>query len=205
MPLDSGMAPHRFELIGGNPALDFLNTVHDWTEEPPRDYLNPFADAVRWGEAAELLTRAEARRLGARDDRAELARLVKLRALLQRVASAQMAGRAPSAADLEELAEQAAEAAAATRLRGGKGGLRRTISIEDAGSAVLRLRITEAALALLTTESAEHVKSCPACGWFFVDVTRNQSRRWCSMATCGSSAKSRRYYQRTRARRSRTR
>jgi hypothetical protein len=31
------MAPHRVELIGGHPALDFLNTIHDYTREPRRD------------------------------------------------------------------------------------------------------------------------------------------------------------------------
>lgn len=199
------MAPHRFELVGGDPALDFLNTVHDWTREPRVDYLTALGDAVRWGEAAGVLTRAEARRLASHDDRAELARLVALRDVLQRVASGLIAGGTPLGADLDALAAESAEAASATRLEGSGGGLRRAIRWEDAGTALLRLRIADAALALLTTESVRRVKSCPACGWFFVDATRNRSRRWCSMSTCGASAKSRRYYQRTRARRSRKR
>lgn len=36
------------------------------------------------------------------------------------------------------------------------------------------------------------------CRWLFLDDTRNQRRRWCDMATCGSRAKMRSY----RARRS---
>ncbi|MGH7701051.1 MAG: CGNR zinc finger domain-containing protein [Gemmatimonadales bacterium] len=43
------------------------------------------------------------------------------------------------------------------------------------------------------------MKSCPSCGWFFLDASKNRSRRWCSMATCGSSAKARRYYRRRKA------
>ena len=31
------------------------------------------------------------------------------------------------------------------------------------------------------------------CRWLFLDDTRNQRRRWCDMATCGSRAKMRRY------------
>ncbi|MBC7897912.1 MAG: CGNR zinc finger domain-containing protein, partial [Cytophagaceae bacterium] len=30
--------------------------------------------------------------------------------------------------------------------------------------------------------------------WFFLDVSKNGSRRWCSMATCGATAKAHRYY-----------
>lgn len=199
------MTPHRFELVGGDPALDFLNTVHDWTEELRVDYLTTFGDAVRLGEAAGVLSRGEARRLAGREDRAELERLVELRAVLQRVTSALVDGRAPRTEDLEALAEESAESASVMRLEGAGVGLRRAVRSEDAGTATLRHRIVDAAMALLTAESADRVKSCPACGWFFVDATKNRSRRWCSMSTCGAIAKSRRYYQRTKARRSRRR
>lgn len=199
------MAPYRFDRVGGHPALDFLNTVHDWTTHPLRDHLTSFDDAVSFGEAAGVLTRAEARRLAGREDRAELARLAALRAVLQRVAAALVAGRAPGVPDLEALAATAAEVAGATRFRRASGGLRRTITIDDAGTAVLRLRLADAALTLLTTGDPERLKSCPACGWFFLDTSKNRSRRWCSMSTCGASAKAKRYYRRTKARRARRR
>jgi len=198
------MDTHRYELVGGDPALDLLNTIHDYTEEPRRDSLVSFEEALRWGMAAGVLTPAESRRAAALDDGAELSRLVDLREVLQRISSAMIARRAPSPTDLGVLSRIAAEAAGATRLRRtGGGALQRTIGASDAGAAVLRLRIADAAIALLTGERAARVKSCPACGWFFVDATRNRSRRWCSMSTCGASAKSRRYYRKSRARRSR--
>jgi predicted RNA-binding Zn ribbon-like protein len=53
-----------------------------------------------------------------------------------------------------------------------------------------------AAAELLASPSSAKIRCCPGCGWFFVDVSRNQRRRWCSMAFCGSKAKSRRQYQR---------
>ncbi|PTL56460.1 CGNR zinc finger domain-containing protein [Paraconexibacter algicola] len=39
------------------------------------------------------------------------------------------------------------------------------------------------------------LKICPAddCGWAFYDVSRNRSRRWCSMEVCGNRAKVRAY------------
>jgi hypothetical protein len=38
----------------------------------------------------------------------------------------------------------------------------------------------------------------PACRWLFVDESRNHSRQWCSMGSCGSRAKMARYRSRKR-------
>ncbi|MBO0938429.1 CGNR zinc finger domain-containing protein [Fibrella sp. HMF5335] len=49
---------------------------------------------------------------------------------------------------------------------------------------------------LLTTRDQQLVKQCGACGWFFLDETKNHRRKWCDMQTCGTNQKARRYYQR---------
>ncbi len=45
------------------------------------------------------------------------------------------------------------------------------------------------------------VKACRGtdCGWVFVDASRNGSRRWCEMASCGNRAKTARFRARRRA------
>ncbi len=189
---------HRFELVGGDLALDFLNTIHDWTVPEPRDYLPDFSEALRFGTAAGGLTPREARRLAARPAGSELRRLRELRARLERTFRAALVARAPLAADLEALAHDAADAARRARLRRSKQHLSRTISLDAAGPATLRWRVVEAALALITSERFASVKTCPSCSWFFLDTSKNKSRRWCSMATCGSNAKARRYYWRSK-------
>ena len=200
------MAPHRFELIGGDPTLDFLNTIHDYTREPRRDYIPSFDEALRWGVAAGVLSTAESRRVAALDDGTELGRLTDLRSTLERISGALVSGRAPTPTDLDSLSAAFAEATSAARLhRARTGMLERTISTEDAGAAVLRLRVVDSAVALMTSARVGRLKRCAGCGWFFVDETKNGSRRWCSMATCGASAKSRRYYRKTRARQPRGR
>ncbi len=47
-------------------------------------------------------------------------------------------------------------------------------------------------------ENRERLKRCenPRCGWLFVDRSRNRSRRWCEMATCGNRAKAKRHARR---------
>jgi predicted RNA-binding Zn ribbon-like protein len=58
--------------------------------------------------------------------------------------------------------------------------------------------IVEALVAAQTLGSWSRVKVCPACGTAFADESRNRSRRWCNMGTCGSQAKMRAYRARRR-------
>jgi predicted RNA-binding Zn ribbon-like protein len=59
--------------------------------------------------------------------------------------------------------------------------------------------IAWSAAGLLTGPHAQKIKQCQderGCGWLFVDESRAQNRRWCSMGDCGNLAKSRRHYRR---------
>ena len=192
------MAPHQFKLVAGDPSLEFLNTISDWTAAEPRDYLPDFDEALRFGTAAGILTAAEARRLAALPAGTELRRLKDLRARLERISRAAIARSQPKADDLEALAREAADAAREAELRMAGGHLARAIPVDGAGVAALRWRIVEAAVGLLTSPELERVKACPSCAWFFLDTSKNHSRRWCSMAMCGSTVKAHRYYWRTR-------
>lgn len=58
--------------------------------------------------------------------------------------------------------------------------------------------VSASAVQLLSTGPLDRIGQCPGCGWLFLDTTRNGSRRWCSMATCGSRVKSARYFDRSR-------
>ena len=51
-----------------------------------------------------------------------------------------------------------------------------------------------AVLAMLSIEGfftlpRERLRSCPRCGWLFLDTSRGGKRRWCSMRTCGNREK----------------
>ncbi|HYN87467.1 MAG TPA: CGNR zinc finger domain-containing protein, partial [Ardenticatenaceae bacterium] len=52
---------------------------------------------------------------------------------------------------------------------------------------------------LLLSPELARLKQCPGCGWLFLDLTKNQGRRWCSMNMCGVRDKMRRYHRRSRA------
>jgi len=54
---------------------------------------------------------------------------------------------------------------------------------------------------LFTGPRAQKIRQCQddrGCGWLFVDESRAQNRRWCSMGDCGNRAKAHRHYLRRR-------
>jgi predicted RNA-binding Zn ribbon-like protein len=55
--------------------------------------------------------------------------------------------------------------------------------------------VARAATELLTSRQLSRVRECAddRCGWLFLDMSKNSSRRWCAMADCGNRAKARRY------------
>jgi predicted RNA-binding Zn ribbon-like protein len=195
------MTAHRFELAGGHPVLDFVNTVSRWTGslDQRQEYLPTLGEAARFGRAAGLLAPAEAGRLASvRRPRAELVRLCALRERLERILRQMTGGTLAPAEDWDWLSRESGAAASASRLRAGHGRVSRSVDEGVAGAAVLRYRLADRAVQLLTSDAMTRLKSCPGCGWFFLDVSKNHSRRWCSMAACGSHAKSRAYYLRRR-------
>jgi predicted RNA-binding Zn ribbon-like protein len=52
----------------------------------------------------------------------------------------------------------------------------------------------------LLAQAPDRIRRCqnPACVLWFFDTTRNGTRRWCSMTTCGNRAKARRHYDRVK-------
>jgi predicted RNA-binding Zn ribbon-like protein len=65
----------------------------------------------------------------------------------------------------------------------------------------LRLSISPPANLLeLLNQAPDRIRRCqhPACVLWFYDTTRNSTRRWCSMTTCGNRAKAQRHYDRAK-------
>jgi predicted RNA-binding Zn ribbon-like protein len=78
----------------------------------------------------------------------------------------------------------------------------RSRSPEGHGTDLL-MPIAFSAVELMTGVRAARVRQCQddrGCGWLFVDESRAQNRRWCSMGDCGNRAKAHRHYERVRVR-----
>jgi predicted RNA-binding Zn ribbon-like protein len=191
-------------LVGGAPCLDFANTV-DWRgRDHPEDSLSDYVDLIGWSRAAGVLDEAEAEALlrqGAASPRhAESVYLrgVELREAIYRVFSAACMGAAPEEADLDTLNHVLSDALSHTRLVS-IGGAYAT-GYDSKPPEYVLWRLAASASELLTSEDLDRVKRCASdeCGWLFLDMSRNRSRRWCRMEGCGNRMKARRHYRRAR-------
>jgi predicted RNA-binding Zn ribbon-like protein len=201
-----------FQYIGGDPALDLVNTV-DWTSRGPElDRLTDFDRLVEWAEGARVLTgksatsfRARAR---ARPREAEAAHRSALRArgvlqrLFQSIATGEPAE--PALHDFNQLLGKALGRMRVTAA-GGRPKSAPTLQLgwQDRETSLdsILWPVVWSAAGLLVSEEAPRIRTCggPDCGWIYVDRSRNKLRRWCQMETCGTREKSRRRYQRGRA------
>ena len=200
----------RFSFLGGDPSVDFVNTVDSWLGDAPVDKLKSYSDLLDWSEQADLATpglisslRKEASRRQ-RDSERVLRKARALRRHLYGILTATAAGDAPKAADLNAVTSLARKAAAHSRLERYDDGF--AWVLDQAKGSELDWPIWElarSAVALLTSASTKHVRQCAdnTCGWLFIDRSRNHSRRWCDMSSCGNRAKARRNYARQKARR----
>jgi predicted RNA-binding Zn ribbon-like protein len=70
------------------------------------------------------------------------------------------------------------------------------ISAQQSDLTLPKARIVLSLEALLRSDDLTRMRNCDRCSWLFIDRGRGRARRWCSMAACGSRAKSARYYRR---------
>ena len=192
-----------FELSGGALCLDFVNTLGD-RGRPETEKLAGYPDLLAFAGQAGLLTAGEAARLSRRaerDPRAAAAALGlgrDLREALYRIFSALAAGGPPGDADLERL--NGALPAALSHLRLERRGTELVWgwTLAEGSLETPLWPILRSAAELLTAEERLRVRECAgtACTWLFLDLSRNRSRRWCSMETCGNRAKAHRHYRR---------
>jgi predicted RNA-binding Zn ribbon-like protein len=203
------IAVSELPIVGGNLALDFANTQSGPPGgEPDVESLAGYEDLVAWAlrigvvgppDADDLVRRA---RRHPRDATAAFERATALRDRIFTIFESIANNTPPQAEALERLRDDEAEAVAHADLATGPGGFAWTWSRRGDLDG-LRWPIVHAAATLLTTGPLGRVKACGGCRDLFLDETKNGSRRWCSMAECGTRAKMRRFVARRSAARSR--
>ncbi|MGJ3262327.1 MAG: CGNR zinc finger domain-containing protein [Salinarimonas sp.] len=199
----------RFD--SGALVLDFVNSTTGRSRGPSRweDSLTDAFATLTWLRRREGVDEGLFRalmRIAASDEAASdefMDDVRRLRATLERIFRAAIAGERPEEADLAALADYAPGAQAGTsRLVWGPQGLTRMQAEPaelDLGHALRP--VVASAEALLTAEHLGRVKVCgsSSCQWLFLDTSKNNSRRWCRMDVCGNREKGRRRLQRERA------
>lgn len=204
----SQRSAYAFELSGGALCLDFANTWGD-RERSEQEHLHGYADLLAFAVQAGVLHAdrcAVLERLAGRDEegaKATFSSALELRDAIYRLFSAIADCAPPPEEDLERLNRALPDALAGLRIEpvaGEEGGFiwSRAGGVESLEAPLWP--IVRSAAELLTSDRLRRVRECDgaSCTWLFLDQSRNRSRRWCSMETCGNRAKVRRHYRRSR-------
>jgi predicted RNA-binding Zn ribbon-like protein len=194
-----------FELSGGALCLDFANTWGD-RGRPETDQLADYRALLAFARqtgGADAATAARLARHAAAQPTAAAVALAGARGLretLARLFAAKARGRATAAADVARFNAALAEALPHLRLAARGGGFAWTWDARTDDLLAPLWPVLRSAAELLASDDLARVRQCDgaACTWLFLDNSRNRSRRWCSMASCGNRAKARRHYRRSR-------
>lgn len=205
--LDPGDYSGAYEADAGHLVLDFTNTIGNRLSRQPHDWLSSYDNLVSWGELVGILPDADSRILQREAGRspelaaASLERAIQLRETCYRILSAVAGGRSPETTDIETLNAFLPEALAHMGIVQENGIFTWKWANNEVDMDRIIWPVARAAADLLTSGELARVGEClgDGCGWLFLDMSRNRSRRWCSMEECGNRAKSRRHYARSRS------
>jgi predicted RNA-binding Zn ribbon-like protein len=193
-------------LIAGCACLNFANTSSGRGSPTHQEHLRSYELLLVWSEHAGLLPTSLHQALSALalEQPAAAARVLRraivLREAIHGTATALAHRRPPPLDALPIVNQELTRAMSLARLHPAAEGF-----AWDWAEAELTLDrplwpLARSAAELLTRTDLERVKECGGvhCGWVFLDLTKNNRRRWCEMEVCGSRAKVRRYRQRQR-------
>lgn len=202
--------PH-YEMAAGALCLNFVNTVWERVgfdtsaPSPPHELLFGFDDVLKWAECAEILPKPILDGLGraARADQGAAQRaykrLLDLRETLFGVLFSLCFKRKALAQALEEL-NRFLEDLPFGKLELTAEGIVLKEGIHKESLCQIEIAICRDATELLTSANLDRLRFCAAedCGWVFLDTSKNNKRRWCSMSDCGNREKVSRFFRRKR-------
>lgn len=188
------------KLVGGHPALDFVNTVDCRIDRWGPDLLDSFDSLLVWALRVRLIDDAEANevRASTHDTSVREPALGRAKALREAIFSLFIAesgeeGRTEEALDL--LDQWVRRAAAGRRLVAMSSGEIDWVFMDAPDADLVTRRVALAAAELLLKRDRRKVRQCrgPHCGWLFLDTTRGGHRLWCASAGCGTRVRVKRY------------
>src|ERR1700730_3508732 len=189
-----------FELCGGHPALDFVNSLDKrFLEGGPVELLADYADLLRFAEQTRLLDTRQVRRLANSVNPGAAARTLRsARELREAVAaySPTLERHFHSASGHRELRwEQAVENA------NGRPGMGWDWGRFETNAELPVWTLSQTASPLMMSDAMDRIRACgvDTCRWLFLDTSKNHTRRWCNMRVCGNRMKARRFQARREA------
>jgi predicted RNA-binding Zn ribbon-like protein len=198
--MQSAQQGRVFELAGGHPALDLVNTL-DWRfrESGAEELLGAYGDLVDFAAQSQILSAKQVRQLKRNADSFEAHRTLEqardLREALADLIYSGLDDRDASSASMRTLEKFFQAARAQTRLVRDGSRLKWDWAGAENRPEFPLWALARAASRLLLSENMEKVRACasPECRWLFLDTSKNGTRRWCDMKICGNRMKARRF------------
>jgi len=190
-------------MVGGIPALQFINTVRHRRGIDRKDYLKIYEDFLSWCHDAGLITLDDYHVLDLEaysyvaDTKQLYNRMINFRDSLYEIVDNLYNGRPPHEMCVAYLDKLISEAHARQRFKITEDGVEKEWidAVEEPARPLwmLALHVDK----LLQAGVLKKVKRC-SCGNFYLDDTKNGSRKWCSQRICGNAARKRLYRGRKR-------
>jgi predicted RNA-binding Zn ribbon-like protein len=207
--------PTLFDLAGGHPALDLVNSLDNrFRADGPDEMLASYTDLLRFMAESGLLqsqqVHALAKLSGSEGATEALGAVRELREATAGVCYALVEEKTPPPSDIQtlercflaadqhrELCWQAplhnpeARASIAWQWR----GARKTHGPAESSPSLPAWMLSRAVADLLLSDGVTRIKTCDVdtCRWLFLDTSKNHTRRWCNMKVCGNRMKARRF------------
>jgi predicted RNA-binding Zn ribbon-like protein len=193
----------EFQLVAGNLALDFANTL-DNRYDPDRllELLPTYERFLAFARESGIITRQQVRKLLVETNECDatrtLGQIIELRETLNFLFRSVATGHPPNPACLQTLNRFFVAARVPEAIVWRKREFARACHDPSARPDGPLSPILDAAANLLTSPDRHHVRECSeeACRWLFLDRSKNHSRRWCDMRVCGNRSKAQRFYAR---------
>ena len=196
-----------WDFDAGRLPLDFANIAEWHASDQPHEMLQDYSDLVAWSKDARLLSKSETADLlsnavqAPQEAAKALKKAVALRDVIYRILSDAAKRKTIKSSDLRKFNLALAEGLENTKIAATTNGFEWAWDKSDRAFDQMLWPILRETAELLTTQDITRVGQCAddrGCGYLFYDTSRNHSRRWCSMNSCGNRAKAKRHYQRNK-------
>ncbi|GEM45513.1 CGNR zinc finger domain-containing protein [Deinococcus cellulosilyticus] len=187
-----------FDFDANHVAVDLINTVR-MKEGARWDRLEDFQDLRDWVVQSGLLDLAQTEQVKTLPESTKVLQEVKaFRDDLRAVLEGFVAGQPVPSSFLDHLNQILQQHPGHPVLKGENPPLQRSVQHDLTHPEGLLGLLAAQAADLLTLDLTGRIKKCEnhLCIRYFLDTSRNNSRRWCSMSGCGNRAKAQAFYER---------
>ncbi|MBI1278993.1 MAG: hypothetical protein GC179_12765 [Anaerolineaceae bacterium] len=187
-------------------CLDFVNTSDEHPSQPNADYLTSYAHLLEWSVYSKTISQEQAKQLhqlaGQYPEKADeaLRFAISVRETLFSVLDAAAENRQPDMTAMQAFNGILARAMSHLHMTPTSDNFCWTCVLDENDLETMIWPVVWSTAELMTSHDLHYLRECASddCEWLFLDTSKNHSRRWCSMTSCGNRSKARTHYQRAR-------